>query len=308
MTARIDICLCTFRRPALLLEALGSLASLDWPAGLDGRIIVVDNDDSPSAEKVVTAFARNSPFPILYHHTDGRNISVARNAALDLSDADLLAFLDDDERVSPAWLSEIHARMKETEADVVLGPVRALYSADAPEWMQATRPHATEPVFVGGRIRTGYTCNVLMDRRSPHLKGMKFDPALGRSGGEDSAFFTEIARRGGTIAFAEDAIVVEDVPADRASLSWLLLRRFRMGQTHGRVLCEGRGFAKRVSTAIVALAKVGYCLGSALLAFGSVPRRNLALMRGTLHAGTFAGALGLRPITLYGGQTKGTPA
>jgi succinoglycan biosynthesis protein ExoM len=308
MRHQVDICLCTFRRPGLLAEALGSLKGLDWPPGTEGRILVVDNDDTPAAEEVVTRFARHSPVSVRYHHAPGRNISIARNAALTVSDAPLLAFLDDDERVAPGWLTELLTRLDETGADAVLGPVRAIYSPDAPDWMQSAEPHATRPVFVQGEIRSGYTCNVLINRASPRLAGLEFDPALGRSGGEDTAFFTALARAGGRIAYAEDAVVIEDVPADRATLRWLLRRRYRMGQTHGRLVGETRRLPGRLMAAAMAGAKLAYCLGAVLIALRSEPRRNLNLMRAALHVGAVTGALGARPITLYGAAAEGSPA
>jgi hypothetical protein len=57
--------------------------------------------------------------------------------------------------------------MLEGGAEVVLGPVDPVYPEDAPDWMRATSVHATRPVHVRGEIRTGYTCNVLIDRHRP---------------------------------------------------------------------------------------------------------------------------------------------
>lgn len=302
MTRRLDIALCTFQRLGLLSKALGSLKALDWPHHLDGNILVIDNDDTPSAQETVAAFARHSPINVQYHHAPGRNISIARNAALAVSDADLLAFIDDDERVGPGWISELLTRLDETQADAVLGPVRAIYSPDAPDWMQKVEPHATRPVFVQGKIQTGYTCNVLINRKSPRLSGLRFDLDLGRSGGEDTAFFTAVTRTGGRIVYAENAIVVEDVPASRATLSWLLRRRFRMGQTHGRLVVQTKG---RILAATIAFAKLLYCAGRLVFALHDQSKRNLALMRGTLHAGTISGAFGAKPITLYGQRIQG---
>jgi succinoglycan biosynthesis protein ExoM len=72
---------------------------------------------------------------------------------------------------------------------VVLGPVDPVYPEDAPGLDAGDSVHATRPVFVQGEIRTGYTCNVLIDRARPEIRALRFDPALGRSGGEDSDYF-----------------------------------------------------------------------------------------------------------------------
>ncbi len=86
----------------------------------------------------------------------------ARNACLEAADGDFIAFVDDDEVVSEGWLKALLAKAQASGAAAVLGPVRAVYEPDAPEWMVAGDFHSTMPVFVGGEIRTGYTCNVLI--------------------------------------------------------------------------------------------------------------------------------------------------
>ncbi|WP_444665636.1 glycosyltransferase family A protein [Cereibacter changlensis] len=167
---RIAIGVCTFRRPGLA-ETLASLSALDWPEGLRGEIIVADNDETPSAEALVARYAETAPLPVQYIHAPARNISVARNAVLEAAaerDMALLAFLDDDETVAPNWIAALWAARLQTGAEAVLGPVRAHHAPDAPGWMREGAIHDTRPVFLpGGAIKSGYTCNVLLDLAAP---------------------------------------------------------------------------------------------------------------------------------------------
>ncbi|WLS05846.1 glycosyltransferase [Shinella oryzae] len=301
MTAplHIDIAICTFRRAALT-ETLTSLSRLVVPAGIRLRIIVADNDVEPSARNRVESAMPMLPAGIVYVHCPAGNISIARNACLEHSDADFIAFVDDDETVEPLWLDALLAAAEKHRADVVLGPVRALYGQGAPDWMRAGDFHATRPVWVNGEIRTGYTCNVLMRRTAPSIAGRRFDLALGRSGGEDTAFFSAVHADGGRIAFAEEAWVKEVVPAERARFSWLAQRRLRMGQTHGQLLAARHEGAARVGAAVLAAAKGAVCLaGASAFAFSPV-RRNRFLLRGLLHAGAIGGLFGARAIEPYG--------
>ncbi|WP_411034217.1 glycosyltransferase [Shinella sp. BYT-45] len=296
---RVDIAVCTFRREALA-ETLASLARLIVPPGVRLRVVVADNDAEPSARAGVEAARPFLSMEVIYVHCPAGNISIARNACLDEADADFVAFVDDDETVEPQWLDRLLAEAQAQDADVVLGPVRALYRPDAPAWMRQGDFHATRPVWVNGEIRTGYTCNVLMRLAAPALAGRRFDLALGRSGGEDTAFFDQVHRAGGRIAFAEDAWVNEPVPSSRASFSWLAQRRLRMGQTHGRLLAERHEGAARAGAAALAAAKCAACLaGAGALAFLPV-RRNRFLLRGLLHAGAVGGLFGARAIEPYG--------
>ena len=294
---RIDIAVCTFRREALS-ETLASLARLTVPQGVQLRVIVADNDVEPSARARVAA--ARLPMDIAYVHCPAGNISIARNACLDHADADFIAFVDDDETVEPQWLDRLLAEAEKSGADVVLGPVRAVYAADAPDWMRRGDFHSTLPVWVGGEIRTGYTCNVLMRLAAPSIAGRRFDLALGRSGGEDTAFFDAVHAAGGRIAFAGEAWVQEPVPANRARFAWLAQRRLRMGQTHGRLLAERHeGFA-RLTAAALATAKCATCFAGAA-AFVLLPvRRNRFVLRGLLHAGAVGGLFGARAIEPYG--------
>jgi succinoglycan biosynthesis protein ExoM len=296
---RVDIAVCTFRREALT-ETLASLATLKVPQDVRLRVIVADNDVEPSAYPRVELAAAWMPMEIVYAHCPAGNISIARNACLDHSDADFLAFVDDDETVEPQWLSRLLYAAELNGADVVLGPVRALYGPGAPDWMRRGDFHATRPVWVKGEIRTGYTCNVLMRLAASSIAGRRFDLALGRSGGEDSAFFSGVYDAGGRIVFADDAWVEEPVPVARARFSWLAQRRLRMGQTHGRLLAERREGVARMKAAALAGAKCAACLAGAA-AFALFPiRRNRFLLRGLLHAGAVGGLFGARAIEPYG--------
>lgn len=297
MTIRIDIAVCTFRREALS-ETLASLAHVIVPPDVRLGIIVADNDVEPSARARVEAAMTRLAMDVRYVHCPAGNISIARNACLDNSCADFLAFVDDDETVEPQWLDRLLTEAEKENADVVLGPVRALYAADAPGWMRRGDFHSTRPVWLGGEIRTGYTCNVLMRLAAPSIAGRRFDLALGRSGGEDTIFFDQVHAAGGRIAFASEAWVDEPVPASRATFPWLARRRLRMGQTHGRLLAERQ--ENRIAAASLAAAKCTACFaGAAALVARPVPR-NRFLLRGLLHAGVVGGLFGARAIEPYG--------
>jgi succinoglycan biosynthesis protein ExoM len=160
--------------------------------------------------------------------------------------------------------------------------------------------HSTRPVVSDGRIRTGYSGNTLLRLSSPVVAGRRFALDLGRSGGEDTDYFTRLHRDGGRIAYAPGAAVREPVPASRASIAWLAKRRFRSGQTHGRLAGEGLSRMAIARECLTATAKAGYCLGAAGLSAFSAARRNHHALRGVLHAGVVVGLLGVDEIQQYG--------
>ncbi len=290
----IDICVCTFRRPHIAVT-LQSLAALVVKPNWTVRAVVADNDDEPTARGLVETTAHDCGLPVLYLHAPACNISVARNACLRAATAPLVAFIDDDEIASPDWLVLLIAALEGSHADVVLGPVQAVYPTDCPGWLRKGDFHSTKPIWVHGEIVTGYTCNVIFRRTAPALTDRRFRLDLGGSGGEDSEFFSAVRGAGGTVAYAEKALITEPVANDRANMSWLLRRRFRCGETHGLLLLEnGAGAARRIGLASIASAKAGVCLLAGCL---YAARWRYWLLRGTLHAGVVHWLLFARPAS-----------
>lgn len=292
--APTDVCVCTFRR-ASLRQTLESLARQVQAPPF--RVIVADNDDMPSAQALVEAARRELGLDIFYVHAPARNISVARNACLDAASAQVIAFIDDDETAPPHWLAMLVDGLETNGLDVAFGPVRAQYPPNAPAWAVQGDFHSFGPaVRADGRIDTGYSSNVAFRRAA--ARGLRFDPALGRSGGEDTLFFAQLHAAGARLGQVGAAWVEEPTPPSRLSLGWLMRRAFRSGQTHARVL-RSRG-EKTVQIAAVAAAKAAYCAAALALSLWSPLRVRRNVIRGALHLGVAAKALGMAEPVLYG--------
>lgn len=291
----MDVCVCTFRRVSVV-QLLASLAKLETPEGVSLRVIVADNDDAPSARGTVEGAFAELGLNGLYLHAPARNISVARNACLDAADAGLVAFIDDDEIAAPQWLARLMGELERARADVVFGKVNAVYPEGLPAWMAAADLHSTPAPFRGGKIDGGYTCNVLMRREA--IGDLRFDPAFGRSGGEDTTFFAALARKGATMAYTPDALVTEPVTPARASLKWLAMRAYRSGQTYGLLrLRNGEG---ALTVGALSLAKIGWSMAAGVLTLWSPVRWRRNAVRAHLHAGVLGAAMGRAPLELYG--------
>lgn len=291
----VDVCVCTFRRPAIS-GLLASLAKQDLGGMLRIRVLIADNDDTPSARETVEASLAANRLNGVYLHAPARNISVARNACLQTATAPLIAFIDDDEIARPNWLAGLVATMDAANADVVFGKVNATYAPDAPGWMRAADLHSTPAPFRNGAIDGGYTCNVLMRRKA--VGALRFDPKFGRSGGEDTTFFAALGGMGAIMGYAADAIVDEPVTKSRSSLGWLAQRAYRSGQTYG-LLRLGKG-ESRAGVAAVSLIKIAACAVAAGLKLWSPAGWRKAVVRGYLHAGVLGAAMGRAPLELYG--------
>lgn len=263
-------------------------------------MIVADNAGDMSARELIEATARALDLDAVYVHAPARNISIARNACLDAATAEWIAFLDDDEIASPIWLSALLREAASGQWDAILGPVQAVYPKAAPAWVHAGNFHSTRPVFVRGRIETGYTGNVLIRRAIIARDGLRFRPELGRSGGEDEDFFNRLRDAGGRIGFARSAIAYETIPAERTTLGWLIRRNFRAGQTYGaRLQARSTSNLARSRALALAAAKVSACAIAAAVHAPLAMRRNRFLARAALHCGVVARLAGLKEVNLY---------
>ena len=220
------------------------------------------------------------------------NISIARNACLEQARADWIVFLDDDEVPSQDWLKALVEESERSAWDVILGPVKAVYPKTTPAWLTAGDFHSTRPVWVRGRIETGYTGNVMIRRALVSDLRLRFREELGCSGGEDLDFFYRLRAQG----VASQALAYKAVPEKRATLAWLLKRNFRAGQSHGAHLI---GHGGRVPHIILETGKVAVCGLAALLLFPAARHRNRYLTRGALHCGVVAPLAVYAEIKLY---------
>ena len=121
--AHIAVVVPTLRRPDSLRRALLSILAQDGAAELAREIVVADNSPEGSAAETVDSL-RGGPLPLTYVHAPRPGVATARNAALQATDAPLIAWLDDDEEARPGWLRSLQAAQAMFDADVVFGPIR----------------------------------------------------------------------------------------------------------------------------------------------------------------------------------------
>jgi succinoglycan biosynthesis protein ExoM len=230
----ISVCICTFKRPAMLLDlldALGRQVLVEPRQSLE--LVVVDNDPAHSARAVLQQWRAPAGVVLRYFHVPQPNIAVARNTTIAHARGEWIAFIDDDESPAVDWLQQLLATQQRCQADVVFGPVVPRYRPDTPDWVKQGRfferpRHASGTPIDEREARTG---NVLL--RASALRAMPgpFDEAFGRTGGEDSVLFRDLIAQSLTLVWCDEAPVSEEVPADRATARWLLRRSYRVGQT-----------------------------------------------------------------------------
>ena len=268
----ISICICTFRRPALLDRLLPLLAA--QAQGRRCEILVADNDPAHSAAPVLHKHEHTLGVPLRWAHVPQPNIAMARNAVVGLASGTLLAFIDDDEIPSPQWLQALIDTKASTQADVVFAPVVATYRPDTPAWMIAGKYFERQRFATGATVpvneaRTG---NVLLARNLLASLPGPFDLSFGNTGGEDTRLFRTLAASGARFVWCDQAEVFEEVPADRATLKWLLRRSYRVGQTYLRSEWQAAaGLAGALSVGVLLVRAVVQLLMAAVLGLVLLP-------------------------------------
>ena len=232
---------------------------------------------------------------VRFVHEPEPGIAAARNRALDESaGADLLVFIDDDERPEPGWLESLVATWRHTarcrggrtgDLDLRPGPG----AVDHERWLlqppPACRPGPTSP----SRRRTtssstSRTC-VRPDCGSTSASARAAVPTRcspSRSTGEVAAWSGATRRA-----------VVDVVPASRLSRKWVLQRAVRTGNSWSRVsVAVEDGLIARTARrlALTAQGLVRVIGGASRLALGTVTRSLTHRARG---ARTLARGVGM---------------
>jgi succinoglycan biosynthesis protein ExoM len=291
------VLICTYRR-ASIEETLRSIEAQIVPDNFDIRAIVADNDECPTARDKVSQIASMMCRPVLYRHAPARNISIARNACLDASDADWVAFIDDDGVAAPTWIASLY-RHAEHRFDAVFGPAIARYDGAAPHWISSSDYHSNRPQMRGHEVQTGHTCNALIRWRGGRFFTERFLLEKGRSGGEDTEFFFRLWRAGARFGICEDARVYETVGPERLTFAWIRSRKFRAGQSYGKHSLDAASSGS-IRLGIAATAKVAACATMATLMAASASKRRYWMLRAMFHCGVLTAQFGARERALYG--------
>jgi glycosyltransferase involved in cell wall biosynthesis len=299
---RIVVAVCTYERHgplAVLLEALAANAGR-----LGGRaavgVVVVDDSKDGNARGVAARFADRFELGLAYRVSGRQNIALARNLALQTATGigDWIAMTDDDCEPAEDWLEVLLDVQARTGADAVSGILRRRVPAGSPRWL-TEEPFLELGLWEGvedeAEVTSAATHNSLLSARWLELHpDVRFDPALGVTGGEDPVFYRAAHAAGLRIRYSRRAVVYENEPPARATLRYQLRTFFWFGNS-SYVTCVRGG----VHPARMFLQGGKGLAGAVLRPLGRLARREPPQLRYALASalkgvGTIAGPLGLR--------------
>ncbi len=283
---------------------IASWGQMDLPALCDIRCLIVENDEQPNTQPLVTSQSvLPNGIPLDYALETEAGISCARNRAakeaLD-QDADLLIFVDDDETVAPDWLVKLIDGYRQSEAVLLGAPVLVAPQNEPLTYLQSVALKnmvevyhrrdlsAAETATLNSRGRSVIaTNNWVAQTRLFREENIWFDEALRFSGGEDTQFLVDVMDRGFTVGWVKDAYVYETIPADRLSLSY----QFRRARDQANTSFH-RNMSKKPSRRYTIFLRIPGKLIQLVFLFLSIPfAHKTAPLRFARMAGGFWGKL-----------------
>lgn len=260
----ISVCICTYKR-AHISQTLASINALNLPQSCELEIVVVDNDEALFAKPLVAQAKAEFNYPLYYFQHSAQNISAARNLCLEKASGDWIALLDDDEIADPNWLLNLYQAAQQYQADIVCGQVVSTYPAGTEQWVidggffdRKRHPNGTE--------LSSCAANCTLFKRDK-IQGRQFDLSYGKTGGEDAEFFNALHNQGCKIVYCDDAIVSEEVEANRLNIRYLVTRKMRIGATYSKYrFAQQNAFqklfyvAKNSGLALLSLISTLFCL------------------------------------------------
>lgn len=243
---RLSLVIATYNRCEQLMVTLRSVAEQRHPAA-EWECVVVDNNSKDDTATYVEAFAKSHPeLNISYVFEAMQGLSHARNAGIAHSRGDIIAFVDDDERIVEEFVTA-YIQLFDNHPDAMSagGKIIAEYPTGRPRWMShyAELPIAnpmdfgqSTRLFPSGRIPGGG--NMAMRRKVFDIVGM-FDVLLGRTGkrligGEESDLFERMAQHDMACYYVPQAVMYHIIPDEKLTLDYFRRLAYNTGLSQRR--------------------------------------------------------------------------
>jgi glycosyltransferase involved in cell wall biosynthesis len=246
------VLICTYNRGNLLGETLDALAKIR--TALAWEVVVVDNNSTDHTRAVVESRQACYPVALRYLFEQRQGNSFALNTGIAATHATIIAFTDDDVRVTEEWLQEGCAPMLSNPAiDYTGGPVRPIWEAPPPAWVDQIRSDLWGTLAILDYGRTSFVFEErrrvplganMAARRTLFDRVGNFDTKLGRvrnslRGQAQAEFFCRSRNAGACGVYVPAMAVEHHVPASRLTRRyfrrWWFMKgngRHRLDQIH----------------------------------------------------------------------------
>ena len=296
---RLSLIVATYNRSASLIRALESVAQQNAPAS-EWECVVINNNSTDDTQERFAEFVAAHPDLNIRMVTELRQgLSFARNRGIRESEAEYIAIIDDDERISPDFITSYISLFDSTpDAVAAGGPIVAEYPSGRPRWMShfTERPIANTMYFGDkvrefpeGRIPGGG--NMAMRRSAVRRYGV-FDTSLGYVGeslvgGEECDLFERLRIAEAKYYYVPTAVMYHIIPPEKLTANYLSRLSYNIGVSQLR---RALYYRRRARVRIKEIFKWGVTLVLALWYLVTLQwskAKYLLLMRWNITKGLF---------------------
>lgn len=247
MSLKISAVICTRNRAKLLPEAIHSFFAQTLPVN-EFEILVVDNASTDETPAVIRQCIENAPQGLTVFSVCETvlGISSARNCGVEHANADIIAFLDDDEIATPNWLAgllDVYAEFPQAWA--VGGKIEARWDQPPPNWMDDRAFRTLGLLDMGDEIIQLTQIPLLNGgnssfRREVFETAGRFRSDLGRQGaaifgGEETELQLRILARNKPILYTPFAVIKHIIDAQRLRRRFFMRQSYFQGRTRARM-------------------------------------------------------------------------
>lgn len=230
---KVTVILCTYNRSQSLARALASVAKSVMPDDTSWEVLVIDNNSSDDTRAAVLGFAERYPriFRYIFEPKPGK--SNALNRAIRETNADVLAFMDDDVQVEPDWLDKLTRVFAGGAYSGSGGRIVPESDFNPPAWLEASGHYALAPLAMfdlgpePGELKEPPFGTSMAFRREMFSRYGDFRRDLGPQPGseirsEDTEFGMRVLRGGERLWYEPAAVVHHSISANRLTQGYFL--------------------------------------------------------------------------------------
>ncbi len=194
----ISVIVCTYNGAATLADCLDGVTALSYPRY---EVIVVIDGSTDASEDIARTFG------VRVIVTENRGLSAARNTGLHASLGEIVAYIDDDARPDPDWLTHIARGFEAAEVAAVGGPNIIPPRSGTVAQCVANAPGGPTHVLISDREAEHLPgCNLAIRRSSLEAIG-GFDERF-RVAGDDVDVCWRLTDNEQRLAFSSGAVVL----------------------------------------------------------------------------------------------------
>ncbi len=246
----ISIIICTYNRVDNLKDCFECLATQDIISPFTWEVLLVDNNSNDLTRQFTQDYAAQNHFILRYTFESKQGLSHARNHGVNISNGEILIFIDDDIRVSKNWLQSIVNTFNTQQCDAVGGRIHIDSPAKLPKWITSDmygflghQDFGNEARAMDGYKEFPFGGNMAV-RRAVFEKVGLFDVEMGRKGtglkkeelfkGEETDFFHRLADVGGRFYYQPEALVLHKILTYQLKPGFFLTLHNNAGQLESR--------------------------------------------------------------------------